>query len=254
MTNLSQLKIKDITYIFNNDKLDAEFLDACATDSRVAVQRLLKKYQREKQERERINALYQFEYAALEQGFELVAGIDEAGRGPLAGPVAVASVILPLGLFLPGLNDSKKVSAKRRESLFEEIKANAIAYNITLVTEDVIDRINIYQATVSGMYKSVLALRPSPHKVLIDAVDLDRLPIPYQPIIKGDSLSASIAAASILAKVTRDRLMLEYDKQYPEYGFANHKGYGTAEHLTAIKKYGPCPIHRKTFEPIASML
>ena len=167
--------------------------------------------------------------------------------------MSVAAVILPRDLYLPKLNDSKKISPKIREELFEEIQAKAIAIGSALIDAKTIDRINIYQATINGMYESIFSLSPRPQKVLIDAVKLDRLSIPSESIIKGDAESASIAAASIVAKVTRDRLMDAYDRQYPEYGFARHKGYGTAEHLAALKKYGPCPIHRLSFEPIHSM-
>ena len=178
--------------------------------------------------------------------------IDEAGRGPLAGPVVVAAVILPLGLFLPHLNDSKKLSAAVREALFSFIMESAVAVEIVSISEKVIDEKNIYQATKQGMHEAVAALRPQPQHVLLDAVPL-RLPMSSSAIVHGDAKSASIAAASIAAKVTRDRLMLKYDEEYPQYGFKKHKGYGTAEHLEALRKYGPCPIHRRSFEPIRSM-
>ena len=156
-------------------------------------------------------------------------------------------------LCLPKLNDSKKLSAKVREELFDEIQEKAIAVGTALIDAQTIDRVNIYQATINGMYEAIFSLQPAPQEVLIDAVPLDRLPMPSESIIKGDAKSASIAAASIIAKVTRDRLMDEYDKIYPEYGFAQHKGYGTAQHIEALKKYGPCPIHRRSFEPVRSI-
>ncbi len=186
-------------------------------------------------------------------GYKIICGTDEAGRGPLAGPVVVAAVILPVGLFIPKLNDSKKLSEKVREELFDLINKEAIAVKTALIDERTIDRVNIYQATINGMYEAILGLDPVPQKVLIDAVPLERLPMPSLSIIKGDAKSASIAAASIIAKVTRDRLMKEYDQQYPEYGFAQHKGYGTAQHIQAIREHGICPIHRRSFEPISSM-
>ena len=201
-----------------------------------------------------MDALYQYEYEAAQQGMEVVAGVDEAGRGPLAGPVVVAAVILPQGLFLPKLNDSKKLSAKVREELYQKIMDEAVSVGKAVIDEKIIDRINIYQATINGMYDAIFALQPQPQKVLIDAVPLDNLPMPSLSMIKGDAKSASIAAASIIAKVTRDHMMDEYDKKYPEYGFAQHKGYGTAQHVEAIRKYGPCPIHRCSFEPIRSMV
>ncbi|MBP3723474.1 MAG: ribonuclease HII [Selenomonadaceae bacterium] len=210
--------------------------------------------EREEKDRERVASLYEYEKTAKEEGFDLVAGVDEAGRGPLAGPVAVAAVILPFGLYLPYLNDSKKLSEKRRETLFDMIKEQATAYSVVFVDRETIDRENIYKATQNGMYDAVLKLNPAPQKVLIDAMPLDKLPVPSLSIVKGDAKSASIAAASILAKVTRDRFMKEIDAVYPEYGFKNHKGYGTKAHIEAIKKYGPCPLHRISFEPIKSMV
>lgn len=251
--DVSKITLREMESVLQGQNVDAAFLSACRRDPRKAAQRLVHRYERRQQERARVAALYHYEDAAAEEGIEYVAGVDEAGRGPLAGPVSVAAVILPRDLFLPRLNDSKKLSAKVREELFEEIQAKAIAVGSVLIDAKTIDRINIYQATMNGMYESIFSLSPQPQMVLIDAVRLDRLPIPSQSIIKGDAKSASIAAASIVAKVTRDRLMDAYDRQYPEYGFAHHKGYGTAEHLAALKKFGPCPIHRLSFEPIRSM-
>lgn len=210
--------------------------------------------ERESKDRERVAAMYEYERQANAEGYDLIAGVDEAGRGPLAGPVAVAAVILPKELYLPFLNDSKKLSEKRRETLYDMIKEQAVAYSVVLVDREIIDKENIYEATKNGMYNAILKLSQKPDKVLIDAMPLDKLPIPSLSIVKGDAKSASIAAASVLAKVTRDRFMLEMDKVYPEYGFKNHKGYGTKAHIEAIKKYGPCPLHRETFEPIKSMI
>lgn len=202
-------------------------------------------------ERERVLSLYQYERQAWRDGFEFVAGVDEAGRGTLAGPVVVAAVILPHELFLEYLNDSKQVTEKRREILFQEIREKALCYSVSVIDNEIIDKINILQATKLGMHRAIEQLQnPKPEKILIDAVKLN-LSIPSLSLIKGDSLSASIAAASILAKVTRDHLMQEYDKKFPEYGFAKHKGYGTKEHLQAIEKFGACPIHRLTFKPFS---
>lgn len=251
--DVSKITLREMERTLIADDVDASFVEACRADSRKAAQQLVRRYERKQAERARVAALYKYEDAAAAEGFMYVAGVDEAGRGPLAGPVSVAAVILPRDLYLPKLNDSKKISAKIREELFEEIQAKAIAIGSALIDAKTIDRINIYQATINGMYESIFSLSPRPQKVLIDAVKLDRLSIPSESIIKGDAESASIAAASIVAKVTRDRLMDAYDRQYPEYGFARHKGYGTAEHLAALKKYGPCPIHRLSFEPIHSM-
>ena len=253
----SGMKIREVeAALFPADGTEAsqDLVEACRLDSRQGVARLVRRYEREQAERARVAALYAYEDAAAEEGFELVAGVDEAGRGPLAGPVSVAAVILPRGLYLPKLNDSKKLSAKVREELYDEIQEKAIAVSSVLVDAKTIDRVNIYQATMNGMYEAIFGLDPAPQKVLIDAVHLEKLPMPEESIIKGDAKSASIAAASIIAKVTRDRLMMQYDKAYPEYGFAQHKGYGTAEHIAALRKYGPCPIHRQSFEPIRSMV
>lgn len=218
------------------------------------MQTILRRYERTQRERERLDAMYVYERAAIAAGHAIVAGVDEAGRGPLAGPVAVAAVILPQECYLPHLNDSKKLSHAVREELFAQIIEQAISYHVALMDADMIDRMNILQATRTGMYEAIAALTPAPDEVLIDAVELPKLSMPSQSIIKGDAKSASIAAASILAKVTRDHLMESYDIQYPNYGFAKHKGYGTQEHIDAIRKYGICPIHRKSFEPIRSML
>ncbi len=249
-----KMTIKEMEQVFAQGNLTEEFLAACRMDTRAAAGKLLRRWEREQTERARVDALYQYEYEAAQQGMEVVAGVDEAGRGPLAGPVVVAAVILPQGLFLPKLNDSKKLSAKVREELYQKIMDEAVSVGKAVIDEKINDRINIYQATINGMYDAIFALQPQPQKVLIDAVPLDNLPMPSLSMIKGDAKSASIAAASIIAKVTRDHMMDEYDKKYPEYGFAQHKGYGTAQHVEAIRKYGPCPIHRCSFEPIRSMV
>ncbi len=251
--NIAEMKLKEIEDALFVGTPSEAFLADCEADTRAGVQRLAKRYRREQAERQRLDALYAYEYAARDEGARYVAGVDEAGRGPLAGPVVVAAAILPFGLFLPGLNDSKKVSPKKRELLYDEILEKAVAVRVAIVDAATIDRVNIYQATMNGMYEAILGLDPKPDKVLIDAVELAKLPMPSLSIIKGDAKSASIAAASIVAKVTRDRLMLKYDVEYPQYGFGQHKGYGTAQHIAAFQRYGPCPIHRKSFEPVKSM-
>lgn len=189
-----------------------------------------------------------FEYENKYKDGGLVAGLDEAGRGPLAGPVVVAAVIMPLDSdkIIEGINDSKKLTAKKREELYEKIKTTAIDYVITEIDEKTIDEINILQATKLGASKCIKGFKAEPFIVLADALNFDS-PYPIESIIKGDAKSYNIAAASILAKVYRDRLMLEYDKVYPEYGFAAHKGYGTKNHINALKKYGKCAIHRESF-------
>lgn len=176
-----------------------------------------------------------------------ICGIDEAGRGPLAGPVAAGAAILPKDCQILYLNDSKKLSESRREELFLEIKEKAIAWSVGIVGPERIDEINILQATYEAMRQAISKLDPVPQVLLNDAVTIPGVAIPQVPIIKGDAKSVSIAAASILAKVTRDHMMEEYDKDYPEYGFAKHKGYGTPAHITALKEFGPTPIHRRTF-------
>ena len=190
---------------------------------------------------------WEYEEKAWANGYDSVCGVDEAGRGPVAGPVCAAAVILPAGIVIEGLNDSKKLSEKKREKLFDEITENALAWSVSLVDERLIDEINILQATYEAMRQAIAKLDPAPQILLNDAVTIPQVAIPQVPIIKGDAKSVSIAAASILAKVTRDHMMEEYDKEYPEYGFAKHKGYGTAAHIAALKEYGPTPIHRRTF-------
>lgn len=199
----------------------------------------------EDEERARLAAMRVYEHEYETQG--LVCGIDEAGRGPLAGPVVAAAVILPHDIDIYYLNDSKKVTERRREILYDEICEKAIAYGVGIVGPDVIDDINILQATYQAMRLAIAELAETPAVLLNDAVTIPGVSIPQVPIIKGDAKSVSIAAASILAKVTRDRMMRQYDEIYPEYGFAGHKGYGTAAHIAAIREYGPCPIHRTTF-------
>ena len=247
-----EMTIRELECFYRAGKWTEELQARCLSDSRAGVQRLVHRWEREEQERARVEALYHYEFLAREKGCTLVAGVDEAGRGPLAGPVVVAAVILPLGFFLPHLNDSKKLSAAMREKLFSAITEGAVAVEIVSISEKIIDEKNIYQATKQGMRGVVASLRPQPQHVLLDAVPL-KLPMTSSSIVHGDAKSASIAAASIMAKVTRDRLMLKYDEEYPQYGFKKHKGYGTAEHLEALQKYGPCPIHRRSFEPIRSM-
>lgn len=187
-----------------------------------------------------------YEKKYYDNGYTLVAGIDEAGRGPLAGPVCIAMVIMPQDNIIEEINDSKKLSEKKREMLYDKIINTAIAYQIELVDEKTIDRINILNATKLGMLRCIENISVVPEITLIDAVKLDT-DAKTESIIHGDALSYNIASASILAKVTRDRLMLELDKKYPEYNFKKHKGYGTAEHISALKKYGKCEIHRDSF-------
>jgi len=196
-------------------------------------------------ERARLETMKEYErrYCA----YTYICGVDEAGRGPFAGPVVAGAVILDPGKEILYLNDSKKLSEKKREELYEEIMEKAISVGVGMVDNKVIDEINILQATYLAMQKAIAALDPQPDFILADAVTIPGITIPQTGIIKGDAKSVSIAAGSIIAKVTRDRLCLEYDRLYPEYGFASHKGYGTAAHIEAIRKYGPLDIHRRSF-------
>lgn len=191
--------------------------------------------------------LWNYEHRCFAEGYSLVCGVDEAGRGPLAGPVCAAAVILPPDLEIEGLNDSKKLTEKRREALYPQIIEQAVAYGIAFASEREIDEINILQATFLAMRRAVGQLSVQPEIALVDGNREPPLPMPVRTIIKGDSLSASIAAASILAKVTRDRFMHEQDAIFPQYGFAVHKGYGTRAHYAALRENGACPIHRRTF-------
>lgn len=244
-------KIAEIKLEFEqaDDSALHELFVKYADDGRAGVTGLIAQYQKKLErlaaERARLDGMraYEREYAHC----GMICGIDEAGRGPLAGPVAAGAVILPPDCEILYLNDSKQLSGKRREELFDEIKEKAVAWGVGLVSPARIDEINILQATYEAMRDAVSQLSVKPDVLLNDAVRIPDLDILQVPIIKGDAKSLSIAAASVLAKVTRDRLMREYDKLMPEYGFAANKGYGAAAHIEAIRKYGPSPIHRRTF-------
>ncbi len=197
--------------------------------------------------------LWQHERLARAAGYLIIAGVDEVGRGPLAGPVVAACVVLPEGFDLAGINDSKKLTEKQRERAEIRIRAEAIAIGLGIVPPETIDRINILQATREAMRSAFLLLSPAPDYVLIDGLPVPDFPCLVQKsVISGDSQSVSIAAASIVAKVARDQMMRDYALLYPEYGFAGHKGYGAATHLAALREYGPCPIHRRSFAPVAA--
>lgn len=230
------------------DKLPA-FIEKYSNDPRSGVANLVKKAQKKlddlENEKARINELWMYERKYSE--FSFICGIDEAGRGPLAGPVVAGAVILPKDCDILYINDSKKLSEKKREELFDIIYDKALAVGVGIVDEKDIDELNILQATYKAMRIAIGQLNPKPDLLLNDAVKIPEVDIRQVPIIKGDAKSISIGAASIIAKVTRDRIMAEYDKQYPEYGFAGHKGYGAAAHIAAIEKIGPCPIHRRSF-------
>lgn len=199
-------------------------------------------------EEQRLIKIKELEKDLYSKGFKKICGIDEAGRGPLAGPVVVAGVIMPEDSMIEGINDSKKVTEKRREKLYDIIKEEAISYSIAVIDHNVIDEINILNATKQGVTDVVDGLDVNPDLIIVDALThINTRGIPYEPIVKGDAKCYNIAAASILAKVTRDRIMRQWDEIYPQYGFSSHKGYGTAKHISAIKEYGLCPIHRRTF-------
>jgi len=196
----------------------------------------------------RLQEIRKIEEDIYSQGTEYICGIDEAGRGPLAGPVVVASVIMPKDSMIEGVNDSKKISEKKREKLYDEIIENAISYSVGIVDQKEIDRVNILNATKAGLTECIKGLKVKPEIILVDALTgIDTCGIPYHSIVKGDAKSYSIAAASIIAKVTRDRIMRQWHDVYPEYNFIQHKGYGTAAHIAAIKEHGLCPLHRLSF-------
>lgn len=205
----------------------------------------------EKKEKKRLLELVKYEQAARLKGYQLIAGIDEAGRGPLAGPVVACACIIPSGLFFPGVNDSKQLTPKKRQDLFLQITSNKdVSFAVAEISHIEIDHLNIYQATIKAMKKAVDKLLHLPDYLLVDGMNITHLDIPSEKIIQGDAKSQSIAAASIIAKEKRDQLMNEFHEMWPQYGFNEHKGYGTAKHMAAIQKYGPCPIHRLSFKPL----
>lgn len=198
--------------------------------------------------------LYKYEKEYSMKGYKLIAGCDEAGRGPLAGPVFCAAVILNPNDIIEGLNDSKQLSESKRNKLYDEIKSRALSYKIVSISNEEIDRINILESSRKGMEEAIEGLEITPDYILTDYMDLYHTNIPYLKLAHGDALSATIAAASILAKVERDRFMIELDKEYPEYGFKEHKGYPTKAHIEAIKKYGITKFHRKSFKPVKELI
>ncbi|HEM5038513.1 TPA: ribonuclease HII [Streptococcus suis] len=250
--------IKEVTALLAQaDSLDSPVWDQLAQDDRAGVQVAIKKRRKELEkeaaEDVRLEAMLSYEKALYENGVEFIAGIDEVGRGPLAGPVVAAAVILPKGCKIRYLNDSKKIPKSKHEAIYQEVMERAVAVGVGVKDAAVIDQVNIYEATKLAMLEALGQLSREPEHLLIDAMKLDT-PIPQTSIIKGDANSLSIAAASIVAKVTRDKMMADYDKEFAGYGFAKNAGYGTAEHLEGLNKLGITPIHRKTFEPIKSML
>ncbi|CAD0162484.1 ribonuclease HII [Streptococcus thermophilus] len=226
-------------------------------DSRTGVQAAIRKRRKailaELAEEERLETLLNYEKSLYARGIELIAGVDEVGRGPLAGPVVAAAVILPKLCKIKGLNDSKKIPKSKHEAIYNQVMKEAVAVGIGITDNYVIDDVNIYEATKLAMIEAIEKLNPQPEHLLIDAMNLD-LPIEQTSIIKGDANSLSIAAASIVAKVTRDKMMADYEQEFPGYAFAKNAGYGTKEHLSGIDKFGITPIHRRSFEPIKSII
>ncbi|WP_077617799.1 ribonuclease HII [Bacillus sinesaloumensis] len=255
---MAELTIKEIEKKLTSiqDEKD-EFLKDCEQDTRKGVQALVQRWKKNKAEEKALEQQYkdmtQYEQALYKKGYKLIAGVDEVGRGPLAGPVVAAAVILPQDAYLPGINDSKKITEQKREELFKQITDCAISIGIGIIPANVIDDVNILQATKQAMKKALLSLSEKPDHLLIDALELP-IEIPQTSIIKGDSKSVSIAASSIIAKVTRDRLMVRLSNDYPQYGFEKHMGYGTAYHLEALKKYGITNEHRRSFAPVRELI
>ena len=237
-------------------RLDDPLLTELEQDSRSGVIQAIAKRKKEIQKRldedERLEGMLAYEKECYARGIDLIAGVDEVGRGPLAGPVVAAAVILPKACKIPGLNDSKKIPKSKHKEIYEAVFQNAIAIGIGIKDNHVIDQVNIYEATKLAMMEAIGQLDPRPQHLLIDAMKLD-LPISQTSIIKGDANSLSIAAASIVAKVTRDQMMEEFDCEYPGYDFTQNAGYGTANHLAGLDKLGVTPIHRRSFEPVKSM-
>ena len=250
------MNIKEIKELLDTHATE-EVLSELAKDKRSGVQKLLASYAKAQaalvREQERFEKMLTEEKNFWQAGMSYVAGCDEAGRGPLAGPLVVAAVILPEEVFISGLNDSKQVTAKKRESLYTEIMTKALGITVNIVSPATIDKLNIYEATKEAMVRCLTGFKQEPEVALIDAMPIQIPFVHCKSIIHGDAKSASIAAASIIAKVTRDRIMVELDKQFPVYGFAGHKGYGSEMHMEAIAKYGASIWHRRSYEPIKDM-
>ena len=238
------------------DELDHPLFEELIYDARAGVQSAINKRKRELQKQVeedlRLEKMLSYEKELYAQGVQLIAGVDEVGRGPLAGPVVAAAVILPKNCKIPGLNDSKKIPKSKHQAIYQAVLDQALSIGIGVKDNRIIDQVNIYEATKLAMLEAIQELAPQPQHLLIDAMKLD-LPISQTSIIKGDANSLSIAAASIVAKVTRDQMMTAYDQEYPGYDFAQNAGYGTTRHLEGLEKQGVTPIHRRSFEPIKSM-
>lgn len=259
MTDFSVMTLNEIrAWIHKKPAIKKTWLDKLHKDSRAGVRQLAstiqKRWEAELKEAKRVENMWKYEHRYRAEGYRYIAGIDEAGRGPLAGPVVAAAVILPVDFDASGLNDSKQLAEEERENWRERIMTDAVAVGVGVVDVEYIDRFNILQATYEAMRRAIVQCRVQPDLLLLDAVKVPRVDLPQVPIIKGDSLSHSIAAASVIAKTTRDRIMVDYSRQYPEYGFDEHKGYSAPFHYQALDRFGPCPIHRRSFKPIAERL
>ncbi|KKK39585.1 ribonuclease H [Mesobacillus campisalis] len=250
---MNKMPIAKIQQLLFSHEADDALIDSLEKDERAGVRRLLEKWKKQQQKEQELLKKFiemtQFERKLRSQGYKSIAGIDEVGRGPLAGPVVAAAVILPEDFYLPGVDDSKKLNEQKREELFERIQQEAKAIGIGVIEAAEIDEINILEASKKAMLQAIVEIQSDPDYLLVDAVRLET-PYPSESLIKGDARSISIAAASIVAKVTRDRMMKKLDGVYPQYGFASNMGYGTAAHLDALKKYGATPIHRMSFAPV----
>ena len=253
----SKLKVADIKALFETEQA-LEIFPLAQEDDRSSVQKLaasyIKRQEKELKEQQRLMSMYDYEGMFYDQGMYHVAGVDEVGRGPIAGPVTVAAVILPPMTLIPGLNDSKKLTEEKREALYDIIMKEAVAVSCISYGPEKIDELNIYEATRQAMYEAIRTLSVPAEAVVADAMKLPDLTIPVESIVKGDSKSANIAAASIIAKVTRDKIMANYDQEFPGYDFSQNAGYGTAKHLEGIEKHGVSPIHRTSFEPIKTIV
>ncbi|WP_414672159.1 ribonuclease HII [Lentibacillus sp.] len=256
--HLEQQSITVLKQLFEADKLDETYINELKSDERKGVQKLIERYERKKLNEKALEKNFlrmsQYEQNSYARGCQYVAGMDEAGRGPLAGPVVAAAVILPRGFKLLGLNDSKQLNEATREKYFAIIKNEAVSYGISIIDNHKIDQVNIYEATKLAMYDAFKQLNPAPDHVLIDAVALNRLSCSSEAITKGDQQSISVAAASVLAKVTRDGFMKDLDQEYPGYGFASNMGYGTKQHAVMLAEHGATPYHRKSFAPVRSAI
>ncbi|RDW17852.1 ribonuclease HII [Oceanobacillus chungangensis] len=255
---MEKQSISNLKKLLDNRELNDTMLEQLKKDERKGVQKLIYTYEKRLAKQAELEKNYQemccYEQSAFAKGKQYISGIDEAGRGPLAGPVVAAAVILPRDFKLLGLNDSKQINEVTREKFFSIIKEEAISYGISIISSETIDEMNIFEATKLAMREAVNQLEPKPDHVLIDAVQLSGLPCSSESIIKGDAKSISIAAASILAKVSRDHLMKEIHQEYPNYNFSSNMGYGTKHHIEMIKEYGATPYHRRSFAPIRDVL